>query len=208
MTMDLDINHPNGPSTACINPSEVQWRAARPPAVDEDLQREILALVPDLRRYARALTRDVVDADDLVQDSLCRALAKIGLWDKGSDLRAWLFTILHHRHVSEIRRAVRRGVSVAVEDVALNAAVAADALSALQLRDLERAIASLPEARRQVILLVGLEGLTYEDVAAILGIPIGTVRSRLARGRETLRRLMDVREKAAKPAFAEVRNPC
>ena len=149
--------------------------------------------IPRLRRYARALTRDSSRADDLVQSCLARAIAKEHLWEAGTDLRAWLFTILHNQHVNDIRRSVREGVSVAVEDVAPVLTVTSNAVASLQLRDLERAIEMLPEEQRQVILLVGLEGMRYEDVAAILDIPIGTVRSRLSRGREMLRKLMDIK---------------
>ena len=149
--------------------------------------------IPRLRRYARALTRDAARADDLVQSCLVRAIAKAHLWEPGTDLRAWLFTILHNQNVNDIRRSVREGVVVAVEDVAPVLTVAPRAASSLQLRDLERAIGLLPEEQRQVILLVGLEGMRYEEVAAVLDIPIGTVRSRLSRGREMLRRLMDIK---------------
>ena len=150
--------------------------------------------IPRLRRYARALARDAARADDLVQSCLVRAIAKEHLWEPGTDLRAWLFTILHNQNVSEIRRSVREGVVVAVEDVAPALTVAPRAGASLQLRDLERAIRLLPEEQRQVILLVGLEGMRYEEVAAVLDIPIGTVRSRLSRGRDMLRRLMDMKE--------------
>ena len=154
------------------------------------------AEIPKLRRYARALTRDAVRADDLVQNALVRAIAKQHLWQPGTDLRAWLFTILHHQNVNDVRRSLREGDRVAVEHVAPTLATVSDPTAALQIRDLERAIAALPEEQRQVLLLVGLEGMRYEDVATILDIPIGTVRSRLSRGRETLRSLMDVRGKA------------
>lgn len=150
--------------------------------------------IPRLRRYARALTRDAARADDLVQSCLVRAISKEHLWQPGTDLRAWLFTILHNQNVNEVRRSVREGVTVAVEDVAPVLTMAPNAGPSLQLRDLQRAINRLPEEQRQVILLVGLEGMRYEEVAAVLDIPIGTVRSRLSRGREMLRKLMDMRE--------------
>ena len=158
-----------------------------------DFAQLIEAEIPRLRRYARALTRDASRADDLVQCCLVRAIGKEHLWQPGTDLRAWLFTILHNQHVNDIRRSVREGVRVPVEEVAPILTVSPNAAASLQLRDLERAIATLPEEQRQVILLVGLEGISYESVAAILEIPIGTVRSRLSRGRETLRRRMDLR---------------
>jgi len=160
-----------------------------------DFARLLQNEIPRLRRYARALTRDRARADDLVQSCLVRAIAKEHLWAPGTDLRAWLFTILHNQNVNEVRRSVREGVVVAMEDVAPVLTVAPRAGASLQLRDLERAIKLMPE-ERQVILLVGLEGMRYEEVAAVLDIPIGTVRSRLSRGREMLRRLMDMKEGA------------
>jgi len=153
--------------------------------------------IPRLRRYARALTRDASRADDLVQNCLLRAVAKQHLWQPGTDLRAWLFTILHNQNVNDVRRSVREGVPVSVEDVAPVLTATADVEASLQLRDLDRAIASLPEEQRQVILLVGLEGMRYEEVADVLGIPIGTVRSRLSRGRDMLRELMDIKDTSA-----------
>ena len=156
----------------------------------------LAAEIPRLRRYARALTRDVTRADDLVQNCLTRAVAKQHLWQPGTDLRAWLFTILHHQNVNDVRSASRRGDGVPVEKVTPTLAAVSDPTAALQIRDLERAMAALPGEQRQVILLVGLEGMSYEEVATILRIPIGTVRSRLSRGRETLRRLMDVSGRA------------
>ncbi len=164
-----------------------------------DFARLLETEIPRLRRYARALTRDASRADDLVQSCLLRAVAKQHLWQPGTDLRAWLFTILHNQHVNDVRRAVREGVAVPVEDVAPMLTVASNAGAALQLRDLERAIARLPQEQRQVILLVGLEGMRYEEVATVLGIPIGTVRSRLSRGRDMLRELMDMKEDSAEP---------
>jgi len=161
-----------------------------------DFSRLLQNEIPRLRRYARALARDTARADDLVQSCLLRAIAKKHLWAPGTDLRAWLFTILHNQNVNEVRRSAREGVTVSVEDVAPALTMAPRASATLQLRDLERAIKLLPEEQRQVILLVGLEGMHYEEVAAVLDIPIGTVRSRLSRGREMLRRLMGMKEDA------------
>jgi RNA polymerase sigma-70 factor (ECF subfamily) len=157
-----------------------------------DFARLLEMEIPRLRRYARALTRDVVRADDLVQGCLVRAVAKEHLWQPGTDLRAWLFTILHNQNVNDVRRAAREGANVDIEDVAAVLSVQPRAMASLELRDLEAAIAKLTPEQRQVILLVGLEGMEYETVALILGIPIGTVRSRLSRGRDQLRRLMDM----------------
>ena len=155
-----------------------------------DFGKLVEAEIPRLRRYARALTRDAIRADDLVQSCLTRAVAKQHLWQPGTDLRAWLFTILHNTHVNEVRRSAREGTKVTVEDAAPMLTTQGNAMASLELRDLERALAKLAPEQRQVILLVGLEGMRYEEVAEILDIPIGTVRSRLSRGRDQLRILM------------------
>ena len=154
-----------------------------------DFARLLDEQIPRLRRYARALTRDVSRADDLVQSCLVRAIAKQHLWEPGTDLRAWLFTILHNQHVNEVRRLVREGNTVELGE-APQLTVQSNAIPSLELRDLERAIHKLPEEQRSVILLIGLEGMRYEEVAAVLDVPVGTVRSRLSRGRDQLRRLM------------------
>lgn len=155
-----------------------------------DIYQAIEAEIPRLRRYARALARDVAAADDLVQDCLARALGKLHLWQEGTDLRAWLFTILHNQYVNQVRRAVREGAAVGLSETEPLLTRQPHQGNRLELRDLERAIAKLPEEQRAVILLVGLEGMRYEEVAEVLGVPVGTVRSRLSRGREALRRLI------------------
>jgi RNA polymerase sigma-70 factor (ECF subfamily) len=158
-----------------------------------EFARRLEAEIPRLRRYARALTRDVARADDLVQSCLLRAIDKQELWERGTDLRAWLLTILHNQHVNEVRRSMREGSAIALDEDLLPT-VTPNAFASLQLRDLERAIAALRDEERAVILLVGLEGLIYEDVAKILGVPVGTVRSRLSRGRQHLREMLDMSE--------------
>jgi len=159
-----------------------------------DIYRKIEEEIPRLRRYARALTRDVSAADDLVQDCLARALAKVHLWQSGTDLRAWLFTILHNQYVNHVRRSVREGSAVALSETEPLLTTQPNQGKRLELRDLERAIARLPEEQRAVLLLVGLEGMRYEEVAAVLDVPVGTIRSRLSRGRELLRQLIGMTE--------------
>jgi RNA polymerase sigma-70 factor (ECF subfamily) len=159
-----------------------------------DFARMLEAQIPRLRRYARALTRDFSRADDLVQNCLTRAVAKQHLWQYGTDLRAWLFTILHNQHVNEVRRSIREASNVTLEE-ASELTVQSNAIPTLQLRDLEAALGKLQPEQRQVILLVGLEGMSYEEVASVLNVPVGTVRSRLSRGRDELRRLMGMEEK-------------
>jgi RNA polymerase sigma-70 factor (ECF subfamily) len=162
-----------------------------------EFARLLEAQIPRLRRYARALTRDLVRADDLVQSCLARAVAKQHLWQPGTDLRAWLFTIMHNQHVNDVRRGVREGNNVELTE-ASTLAVESNAVPTLELRDLETAIGKLAPEQRQVILLVGLEGMAYEEVAKVLKVPVGTVRSRLSRGRDQLRLLMGMEEERAR----------
>lgn len=151
---------------------------------------QIAALIPRLRRYARALLGDPGAADDLVQDTLERAWRKAALWRPGTDLRAWLFAIMHNLFVNQVR-ARTKDREISLEEAGLERTASADASSGTQLLDLASALARLPPEQREVLLLVGLEELTYREVAHVLGVPIGTVMSRLARGRERLRRLMN-----------------
>ncbi len=147
----------------------------------------LVELIPRLRRYARALVGDRSSADDLVQDTLERAWAKLHLYRRGTDLRAWLFTVMHNVHVNKVR-ATRPTDSL--DDEMPELALRAPQGDALVVRDLDRAIAILPGEQRAVLLLVTLEDMSYEEVARALGIPIGTVMSRLSRAREKLRVLM------------------
>jgi RNA polymerase sigma-70 factor (ECF subfamily) len=157
-----------------------------------EIHKRIEAEIPRLRRYARALVRDVISADDLVQECLTRALSKLDLWREGTDLRAWLFTILHNQYVNQVRRSIRIGAPVKFDDDAPQLSQPANQEKRLKLRDLDRALGQLSAEQRAVILLVGLEDLPYAEVGTMLGIPVGTVRSRLSRGRLVLRQLMDV----------------
>jgi len=158
--------------------------------------------IPRLRRYARALHRwDVSTADDLVQDTLARAVAKQHLWQPGTNLRAWLFTVMHNQYVNYVRRTAREGTAIDIEDVHNLLVSPSDPTVSLLLRDLRRGLARLQVEQRQAILLIGLEGMSYEEVAQILCIPIGTVRSRLSRGRLQLRQIMGDAAAAAGPAL-------
>jgi RNA polymerase sigma-70 factor (ECF subfamily) len=138
------------------------------------------------------MARDPVAADDLVQECLVRALGKIHQWEKGTDLRAWLFTILHNHYVSLARQAARQRDNIKLQQRNPGLAVLPNQTMRLELRDLERAIAELPDEQRSVILLVGLEGMSYEKAASVLNQPVGTVRSRVSRGRETLRMMTEL----------------
>jgi len=152
----------------------------------DDGQR-IVELIPRLRRYARALVRDRARADDLVQDTLERAWNKFHLWRPGSDLRAWLFTVMHNVHVNQVR-AFRDHAQL--DDEAAEMGVPGVQGASLEIRDLETALAALPAEQREVLLLIAIEDMSYAEVARTLGIPIGTVMSRLSRAREKLRAMM------------------
>jgi RNA polymerase sigma-70 factor (ECF subfamily) len=154
-----------------------------------DIDGELLASqIPRLRRYARALTKDVETADDLVQDCLERAWRKASHWEPGSDLRAWLFTVMHNVYVNGLRRKRPETAPMEHDDYEDPRSHRPD--SGLQLRDLEQGLARLPPEQREVLLLVCLEEMTYEQVAAVTGVPIGTVMSRLHRARERMRSFM------------------
>jgi RNA polymerase sigma-70 factor (ECF subfamily) len=158
-----------------------------------DFSRLLEKAIPRLRRYARALTRDVFRADDLVQDTLVRAMAQRHRWQHGSNLHAWLFTIMHNQNVNGVRRSVREGIAVEFDDKWPVPIAATDPTGRLALRDLDCALARISEEQRRVILLIGLEGTSYEEAATILDVPVGTIRSRVFRGRESLRKLIDRR---------------
>ncbi len=152
---------------------------------------QLLACIPRLRRYARALTGDRGRADDLVQDTLERGWNKLALWRRGTDMRAWLFGIMHNVHVDQVRKP-----ALATEELDEHTLIphAINSPSAgLELRDMESALSQLPAEQREVLLLVALEEMTYDEVAATLQLPIGTVMSRLSRARERLRAIAEGR---------------
>jgi RNA polymerase sigma-70 factor, ECF subfamily len=166
-----------------------------------DLRSRLVDEIPRLRRYASALTRDVTAADDLVQDCLARAVGKSHLWQEVTDLRAWLFTILHNEYVNQVRRAVlREEMSMALGNAELMI-IAPNQEKRLEVQDFERALAKLPEEQRSALLLVGMECMRYEEVAAVLNVPVGTIRSRLSRGREALRQLTGKASERGEPEF-------
>lgn len=152
-------------------------------------QREaIVELIPRLRRYARALTGNPDLADDLVQDCLERGLSRLHLWRSGSDLRAWLFTIMHNLHVNNVRRSRIRPDGTQADDSHVGALQPRQD-EVVELHSIVAALRHLPEDQRAVLLLVAVEEMSYRDAAKVLDVPIGTVMSRLARGRERLRTL-------------------
>lgn len=153
--------------------------------------------IPALRRYARALLRDRDQADDLVQDCLVRAINAADQWEPGTNLRAWLFAILHNIYVSDRRKLARRPRHVAMDTEESRLEYLPNQVKSVELSELERAIRSLPEQQRITVLLVGLQGMDYKEVAEITGVPLGTVRSRLSRAREALHRLLNESQTAS-----------
>lgn len=152
--------------------------------------RQLQACLPGLRRYARALV-GAVHADDLVQDTVERAWRKVDQWQRSGEMRPWLFSIMHNLHVDQLRRP---GLALQeLDDDALLPAPEHAPGQAIAIGEMDAALARLPLGQREVILLVALEQMPYEQVAATLGIPVGTVMSRLSRGRERLRELLDGR---------------
>ena len=154
----------------------------------------VLREVPRLRRYVVALLADRGRADDLVQDTLERALSRLHLWQSGTDMRRWLFTIMHNLHVNQVRRAIRRGSEAAIEDVEDRLVQNASQTDSVVVRDLNRAMQELPSEQVEVLVLVALEGMAYREVAEVLDIPLGTVMSRLSRARQALRKYLDGEE--------------
>jgi RNA polymerase sigma-70 factor (ECF subfamily) len=150
---------------------------------------ELVSCIPRLRRYARALVGDRGGADDLVQDTVERGWRRIAEWRRDGEMRAWLFGIMHNLHVDQLR--ARRLQTTALDDEAAQPVQVDYPSARLEIRDMEAALALLPVEQREILLLVGLEGMTYDQIAGTLGLPLGTVMSRLSRGREKLRLLME-----------------
>ncbi|MBI4291519.1 MAG: sigma-70 family RNA polymerase sigma factor [Betaproteobacteria bacterium] len=149
----------------------------------------VVEYIPNLRRYARALVRDRDAADDLVQDTLERASNKLLLWRPGSDMRAWLFTIMHNVFINQ-RRKHRFEVALDCDDLPELAVMPTQA-QGIELADIEKALQGISAEQREVLLLIAVEEMSYDEVAKTLSIPIGTVMSRLSRARERLRQLMN-----------------
>jgi len=148
----------------------------------------IVEHIPRLRRYARALVGDRHSADDLVQDTLERACNKFHLWRTGSDLRAWLFAVMHNIFINQVRSA-RHQLEQSMEEVPVVPTRATQG-DALELAEVERALRILPAEQREVLLLVAVEQMSYAQASRVLSLPVGTVMSRLSRARERMRAAM------------------
>ena len=152
----------------------------------------ILAEIPRLRRYARAMLGNRAAADDLVQDTLERAWTRFDKWRAGSNLRAWLFSIMHNLRVDQLRRPTLSTYSIdSIDEIENEAPTRATQADALEVRDLESALAQIPDEQREILMLVALEEMSYAEISTLLNIPVGTVMSRLSRGREKLRVIIE-----------------
>lgn len=158
----------------------------------DDRKAAILAEIPRLRRYARALHRDRDAADDLVQDCLERALLRLDNWRTGESPRRWLFTIMHHLFVDQVRKTKRRAevVMLTLEDSEALASPSEQHENVAS-REIMDALQAISPDRRAALLMVGVEGFSYAEAATMLGVPAGTLMSRIARGREELRGLLE-----------------
>ncbi|KGE01293.1 sigma-70 family RNA polymerase sigma factor [Rhizobium sp. YS-1r] len=165
----------------------------------DDLLSQVEPMIPALRRYARGLIHDAVAADDLVQDCLERVISH---WHRrrNDDARTWVFAILHNLAVNRLRQASRRGEHVRIDDIGEGfIAHKPTQEDGLTKADVMAAVQRLPEEQRSVLLLVSVEDLSYAQVAEVMAIPIGTVMSRLSRGRERLRQILEDPASVARP---------
>ncbi|WP_404482139.1 RNA polymerase sigma factor [Novosphingobium sp. BL-52-GroH] len=151
---------------------------------------ELTALLPRLRRFARGLTHDAADADDLCQQTVERALRSRQQWQEGTRLDAWVYRIMRNQWIDEMRSRTRRSQTFSHEDEGVNVGMAGDrdAENRVELGNVDRALARLPEEQREAVVLVLVEGFSYKEAAEIIGVPQGTLTSRLGRGREALMR--------------------
>jgi RNA polymerase sigma-70 factor (ECF subfamily) len=186
-------------------------RGALPSMADAPLpESELAAAIPRLRRYARVLTGDPTRADDLVQDTLARSWEKRRLWTAGSDLRAWMFTIMHNVFVNQRALAARDARNLSIDDDgdgagAMQLPVAASQHAHVELKEVLQALGRLPTDQREVLVLAAVEEMRYEEIAHVLAIPVGTVMSRLSRAREKLRRSLSESGRAPGGSLQRVR---
>ena len=158
---------------------------------DADTRHQIVALLPDLRAFARFLVRDRTAADDVVQDSIVRALGAISQFQPGTNLKAWLFTILRNQFYEQARRRKREATALQARPGKFEAADPQQAQA--DIADLQQLIWRLPPAQREALLLVGAQEMSHEEAAAICGVPVGTMKARLSRARSGLAALMEGR---------------
>jgi len=179
----------------------------RQTTAETPFERVLQENLPRLRRYAVALVGNVAMADDLLQDTVERALSRQASLESPSLVYPWLRSILHNLHIDEIRRRRNRGIAVDIDDLSDTLALSAPAADRSSTQDLVRAMGALSTEHRQILLLIGIEGLSYKEIAAELDIPIGTVMSRVARAREQLRLKLDPPEPVTRSGADIIRLP-
>ena len=170
----------------------------------EDIESLIVACIPSLRRYARGLTGDPDRADDLVQDTLERAWGGYGRWRRRGQLRAWMFSIMHNQFVDGLRAQQRRA-EMDTGGVLPEGVARPTQTDELELRDLDRHLSHLGPELRAVLLLVAVESFSYKEAAGVLGVPVGTVMSRLSRARQRLAALLEGGNTESAPAVTGLR---
>lgn len=172
-------------------------------ALTEQQANEIEEVLPAMRRFARGLAGREDLADDLVQDALAKALSNYDRFEQGTNLKAWLFRIIRNTHIDEMRKVQRRGTHIDVDDEeVVQIGVPGSQLSSVELVEFRRAFAKLSDEDREVLLLIGMEGHTYEEASEMIDVPVGTVKSRLSRARDRLRATMSApaRDRGVRPA--------
>jgi RNA polymerase sigma-70 factor (ECF subfamily) len=159
------------------------------------LREELLALIPTLRAFARSLAGNRAESDDLVQETMVKAISNIGQFDQGTNLRAWLFTILRNTYYTNVRRR-RREVEDASGNAASQLAVGPQQEWSVAMHGLRHALDRLPDDQREALILVGAAGMTYEEAAEVCGCALGTIKSRVNRGRNRLLEIMQAEQPA------------
>jgi RNA polymerase sigma factor (sigma-70 family) len=167
-------------------PSVSSTAQAKATGLSESFEEGLLALLPRLRRFAAGLARDRADADDLCQAAIERALLSRKQWREGTRLDSWMYRIMRNLWIDQTRAGARRGQTFVLEEAGLAVGVDGGQEAALGLRDVDRALAMLPDEQREAVLLVMVEGYAYKEAAEIAGCPVGTLNSRLVRGRDAL----------------------
>ncbi|MCK5811241.1 MAG: RNA polymerase sigma factor [Cocleimonas sp.] len=159
--------------------------------------------IPALRRYAYSLVYKQEDADDLVQDCLERAIKKQSLWQQGTSLRAWLFTMQHNLYINQLKKRSRQPpMSAEIEPLKHSLE---PHKSAILIHDIDVCLRQLPDDQRQVLLLITVEGFAYKEAAKIMDIPLGTVMSRLSRARKSLQALMNGETIHSRPVLRRIK---
>ena len=201
--MTTNMTHHELPPTASRQPSFRSADASSASVAAEiadERRRAIVEEIPRLRGYARALLRDRDAADDLVQDALERALSRMANWTAGDTPRAWLLTIMHNLFIDQLRRAKRHAQAVTTISETIDAIATSPQADSLVSLDVFSALQQINPERRAALVLVTVEGLSYDEARKVLGIPAGTLTSRIARGREELRSILEGVSRPGRPA--------